>query len=55
MDPTTFDTPSTIRKMLSSTPYITTTMPMPSCFNMCCDKGGTNMAMITNWSTFAGV
>jgi len=53
MDPATFSKPASVRKVLSSTPYQTTGMPLPSC---CSWLMGEKMktGMITNWSSFAG-
>eukprot|EP00555_Chaetoceros_dichaeta_P007430 CAMPEP_0198270590 /NCGR_PEP_ID=MMETSP1447-20131203/45643_1 /TAXON_ID=420782 /ORGANISM="Chaetoceros dichaeta, Strain CCMP1751" /LENGTH=144 /DNA_ID=CAMNT_0043962691 /DNA_START=60 /DNA_END=494 /DNA_ORIENTATION=+ len=54
MDSGTFATPAAVRKMLSSTPYETTVKPLPSCCGWFCGKESANMAMVTNWSSFAG-
>jgi len=54
MDPETFGTPTAVRKMLSSTPYITTKLPLPSFCGWLCGKESANFAMITNWASFAG-
>ena len=54
MDPTTFATPATVRKMLTSTPHVTTSQPLPTCCGWMCGKDSANFAMATNWSSFAG-
>jgi len=54
MDSGTFVTPATVRKMLSSTPYMTTVKQLPGCCAWAYGKESANMAMVTNWSSFAG-
>lgn len=55
MDPDTFATPATVRKMLSSKPYKTTGRPLPSCCKWFVGgEGKVNFSMVTNWSSFAG-
>jgi hypothetical protein len=54
MDPDTFGTPGSVRKMLSSTPYKPTMQPLPTCGSWCCGSDKNSMAMVTNWSSFAG-
>jgi len=54
MDPETFATPASVRKMLSSTPYETTGLPLPGCCGWACGMESANFAMATNWSSFAG-
>ena len=54
IDPSKFGTPGKLRKMLSSQPYETTGGPLPSCMRVCCGMEKGNIAMVTNWSSFAG-
>lgn len=54
MDPDTFATPATVRKMLSSTPYKTTSKPLPGFCSWLIGKESAKFAMVTNWSSFAG-
>lgn len=54
MDPGTFSTPAKVRKMLTTTPYQTTMMPLPSCCGWFVGRESAKFAMATNWSTFAG-
>ena len=54
MDESTFGSPAAVREMLSSKPYKTTTMPLPSCFGWMCGNDSASFAMATNWSSFAG-
>jgi len=54
MDPDTFETPATVRKMLSSTPYETTMRQLPRCCEWVCWKESAKFAMTTNWSSLAG-
>ncbi|GMH60257.1 hypothetical protein TL16_g03011 [Triparma laevis f. inornata] len=54
IDPDTFATPASMRKMLSSTPYQTTQKPMPSCSKWCIGMESNSFSMVTNWSSFAG-
>ena len=54
MDTGAFATPAAVRKMMSSTPYETTLKPMPKCCSWFCGREKFNIAMCTNWSSFAG-
>ncbi len=54
MDPGTFGTPAKVRKMLTTTPYQTTMLPLPGCCGWFVGKESAKFAMATNWSTFAG-
>ena len=54
MDESTFGSPAAVREMLSSKPFKTTTMPLPSCFGWMCGNDSASFAMATNWSSFAG-
>ena len=54
MDPHTFKTPASVRKMLSSTPHETTHEPLPTCCGYMCGGQSGKSAMVTNWSSFAG-
>lgn len=54
MDPDTFATPATVRKMLSTKPYVTTGRPLPGCCKWACGRESAKFAMVTNWSSFAG-
>lgn len=47
----TFATPATLRKMYASTPYQTTSRPLPKC---CAGRRAWSFGMVTNWSSFAG-
>ena len=49
MDPETYGTPVSIRKMLSSPPYTTTTKPLPGCCDWFCGRDSGKAAMVTNW------
>jgi len=53
LDPTTFKTPGTLRKVLASPPYKTTGEPLPTCCGNFCGEDA-SLAMVTNWSSFAG-
>jgi len=46
-----FETPATLRKMYATTPYQTTTRPLPKC---CGGLKDWKTAQVSNWSTFAG-
>jgi len=54
MDSGTFATPATVRKILSSTPHVTTVKQLPGYCAWAYEKESANVAMVTNWSTFAG-
>jgi len=55
MDPTTFATPSHVKKMLDAKPpYVTTNDPLPSFCSWLCGQTSARFAMATNWASFAG-
>ena len=49
MDPETYGAPVSIRKMLLSPPYTTTTKPLPGCCDWLCGRDSGKTAMVTNW------
>lgn len=50
LDDSAFGTPASLRSMYASSPYPTTTRPLPGC---CC-AGKVSFGMVSNWSSFAG-
>ena len=53
LDDGSFKTPGTIRKLLNSPPYTTSTRPFPSFCSWLCGKESAYFGMVTNWSSFA--
>lgn len=53
LDDTTFGTPASLRKMLSTTPYKPTTKPLPGFCRWMVGLDSANFSMVTNWSSFA--
>ncbi|GMI01315.1 hypothetical protein TrVE_jg13018 [Triparma verrucosa] len=54
IDPDTFSSPASMRKMMSEKPYKTVAKPMPSCMKWCVGMESNSFSMVTNWSSFAG-